>query len=139
MVINCPIFTYTVTAMTKLQKLRLHTNRNMLLINKKMFEVTKDINPVRAGLYRKGKKRSLSDTLITCITFTSYIPHCCSATCVLTIWSVISILNSVLGMRFEMLSDAPAFTAGILPHTHGFDPTHLLLQGDDCCDLSQRF
>lgn len=69
------------------------------------------------------KKCNLSDTLITCITFTSYIPHCCSATCVLTIWSVISILNSVLGMQLEMLSDAPAFTAGILPHTQRLDLT----------------
>lgn len=101
----------------------LQTKRNIILINKNMLGGTGDTNPVRAGLYRKGKKCKLSDTLITCITFTFCIPHCCSATCVLTIWSVISILNSVLGMQFEMLSDAPAFTAGILPHTQRLDLT----------------
>lgn len=115
-----------------------HTKRNLILINKNMLEVTGDTNPVRAGLYCKGRKCHLSDTLITCITFTSYIPHCCSATCVLTIWSVISILNSVLGMQFEMLSDAPAFAAGILPHMQRLDLTHSLLHRDNCCDLSQR-
>lgn len=63
----------------------------------------------------------MSDTLVTCITFTFDIPRCCSATCVLAIWSVISILNSALGMQLEMLSDAPAFTVGILLHTQRFD------------------
>lgn len=87
-----------------------------------MLEVTGDVNPVRAGLYRK--KCNLSDPLVTCITFTSDIPHCCSATCVLAIWSVISILNSALGMLLEMLSDAPAFTVGILLHTHRLDLSH---------------
>lgn len=89
-----------------------------------MLEVTGDANPVRAGLYRKGKKFNLSHPLVTCITFTSDILHCCSATCVLAIWSVISILNSALGMLLEMLSDAPAFTVGILLHTHRLDLSH---------------
>lgn len=110
--------------MPKSHKMMLHTKRNMILININMLEVTGDTNPVRAGRYRKGEKKcNLSDTLITCMTFTSYTPHCCNATCVLTIWSVISILNSVLGMQFEMLSDAPAFTGGILPHTQTLDLT----------------
>lgn len=110
--------------MPKSHKMMLHTKRNMILININMLEVTGDTNPVRAGRYRKGEKKcNLSDTLIACMTFTSYTPHCCNATCVLTIWSVISILNSVLGMQFEMLSDAPAFTGGILPHTQTLDLT----------------
>lgn len=106
----------------------LHTKRNMILINKNMLEVAGDPNPVRAGLYRKGEKKkcNLPDTLITCVTFTSYIPHWRSATCVLTIWSVISGLNSVLGMQFGMLSDAPAFTDSRDSATHAKAWSHSL-------------
>ena len=44
--------------------------------------------------------------------------------CFSTIWSVISILKLTARMLFKMLSDAAAYTEGILRYTHGFGLTY---------------